>query len=294
MRKQTVSNEKIGIVGAGRVGEALSVLLHGKGYEIVSVVDTDAGRAESVRKACTGRSSSCRAADMQPDASLILIAVPDRNIADAGSDLTLWKNRGPAVIAHTSGLHSSDIIAFLRKPNIGIASFHPCFPFADRPGSLKNVGFAIEGDTEACMRLEKVALRLGGIPFTLTGEQKIPYHAACVMISNFMTVLVGSAGSLLPWLENGLKQQIFFPLLETTLKNIKNQGPENALTGPVLRGDAGTVNDHLEFLAQYAPSLVDIYISLSRQAVEMAVRRGLHDRKRQELLDILDRYGKRE
>jgi predicted short-subunit dehydrogenase-like oxidoreductase (DUF2520 family) len=121
---------------------------------------------------------------------------------------------------------------------------------------------------------ERLAADWGGIPFRLAEDRKPLYHAAAVFCSNYLVAVEGLAEQL--FRAAGLDEPVpaFAPLAEATLANVVADGPALALTGPVARGDAGTVRRNLEAVAAHAPEAVPAYVALADAAVRLAVRGG--------------------
>jgi predicted short-subunit dehydrogenase-like oxidoreductase (DUF2520 family) len=146
------------------------------------------------------------------------------------------------------------------------------------PSRFRGVSFALEGDEAAVAVARRLVRDLGGRPLRLSGSAKPLYHAACIMASNYPVVLWRAAAGLLN--SAGIKGRdalrVIAPLAEGTLRSVKELDPERALTGPILRGDAGTVRAHLEALGRLAPEHLPVYRELGLAALETARKRGLN------------------
>jgi predicted short-subunit dehydrogenase-like oxidoreductase (DUF2520 family) len=123
----------------------------------------------------------------------------------------------------------------------------------------------------------------------LKAGDKVLYHAAAVMACNYLVTLVKLSTDLWQTFEVPPAQAIkaLMPLLQGTLGNIKNVGLPNCLTGPIARGDLGTINRHLESLSKQAPSLLDIYKELGLQTIPIALAKGKIDAQRAVELEAL-------
>lgn len=211
---------RVGIVGRGRLGRSLAVLLARAGHEVDVY----------------GRGGD-------PVADVVLLAVPDGAIASAAGLLTR-----PGVVLHHSGASDVDVL----RPHRPAGSLHPLMTF---PGpevalpDLTGVPAAVAGDPEAVAVASSLARDLGMVPFHVPGDRRL-YHASAVMAGNFATVLLAEAARVLaaagvdPERATGL-------LVPLALESLRNAGanPARALTGPVARGDAAVLDAHRAALA---------------------------------------------
>ncbi len=245
-------------------------------------------------------------------AVLIIMSVPDDAIADLAARLAPLLTPDQ-ILLHTSGSHPASTMASdAMRAHLG--GVHPLQALADPHGDpdlLRGATFAVEGDPEAIDAARLVALAVGGNPVAIPSEAKVFYHAAAVVSANYITVLVDAARDLLA--EAGVDAragiQMLMPLLKGTLDNLQhlNDNPTDdphdpglralsmALTGPVRRGDVGTVRRHLDAiddLARRRPEAADLpalYRLLAARAAAIARRGDLPD----DLADALDRALKR-
>ncbi|MDZ7261191.1 MAG: DUF2520 domain-containing protein [candidate division KSB1 bacterium] len=273
--------QKVVLIGAGRVGSTLAVHLREKGYTICAVIS----RSRASASACAEKVQCPLAAtdiqELPSAASIILITTPDDAIPSVVQSLvkldpTLLKDR---LVAHTSGALSSSILAPLKKEGALVASIHPVQtfpPVGNRIAHLTGVYFGIEGNDQAIKKARKLVEDLGGIPIVLPEEVKGLYHLACTMASNYLVTLIGASLTILRSLNLSEKEAfcLLKPLLEGTLKNIENSGVSKALTGPIARGDVETVRLHLTLLEEKYPDLLPLYLSLGTKAMEISLAQG--------------------
>lgn len=267
----------LAIVGAGRVGTALAVLLQRSGHRVVAVSGRDASRRRAARHLpdvpFVPMLEACRRAEV------VLVGLPDDRIRPVTETLAEHGAfRDGRWVAHLSGSQPLDLLAPARAAGAGVLSIHPLQTFPDveaalgrLPGSTMAV---TAGDEEGFLLGEGLATDAGGRPFRLLDEHKPLYHAAAVFCSNYLAVVEGIAERL--FLRAGLEQPLtaFAPLAEATLANVLERGPMGALTGPVARGDAGTVRGNIEALAAEAPDAVAAYVALADAALRMASDAG--------------------
>ncbi len=154
------------------------------------------------------------------------------------------------------------------------ASLHPVqsFPRRDLPASVfKGITWGIEGDDRAAEAATAIARSLGGHVLLLAAKDKTRYHAACVLASNALVALEWTAVGVLEEAGVGPDAAVrtLLPLVQGTLQNVKSLGLEDALTGPILRGDVDTVRRHLAAL-KADPAARRIYASLGLQTLRLA------------------------
>ncbi len=264
---------RAGVVGAGRVGAVLGAALRLAGHEVVAV-------------SAVSEASRARAADLLPDvpvrpvdevvraADLVLLAVPDDALAElvTGLAATGAFRRG-ALVAHTSGRHGLDVLA----PAGGLPlALHPVLPFAGTRVDLHRLNgtsFGVTAPEPLRPVAEALVVEMGGEPVWLTEAQRPLWHAALAHGANHLTTLVASSADLLR--TAGVEQpgQVLAPLLGAALDGALRAG-DAALTGPVARGDAGTVRAHLDVLAQVAPEVLPSYVAMARLTADRAIASG--------------------
>jgi predicted short-subunit dehydrogenase-like oxidoreductase (DUF2520 family) len=283
----------ISIIGAGKLGTTLAQALARKGFPIGALCCRTLGSArESVRIAGAGKASTDpgRAAAA---GGILFLTVPDDGISGLVRKLALspidWRGR---IVFHCSGLLPARILEPLRKKGASIGSFHPAQTFAGkeaRPALFKGIRFGLEGDTEALEIAVKFVRGLGGKVLLLAEGDKPLYHAACVLCSGGTSILAAAASSLLR--ELGLDEReasgLLLPLLKMTLRNIETLGPEQALTGPFVRGDVRTVRRHIENLPAKG-GYREIYKALGKKSLETAGKRAVPRARIRALKELLE------
>ncbi len=283
---------QIGFIGAGTVGTALAIRLHEKGYPVVSV----ASRSKSSADRLAERVPDCKAYDSKQSvadtAELVFITTPDDAISQVAAELA-W-HRGQSVI-HCSGAHSLDILDSVKEFHALPGAFHPLQTFASIDHAVKNIPgttFGLEADGELLETLKQIATDLEGNWVQLKAGDKVLYHTAAVLACNYLVTLMKMSTDL--WRAFGVSRpeaiRALLPLLRGTLNNLENIGLPNCLTGPIARGDTGTIKKHLEALEKVAPSLLSTYKELGMQTIPIALSKGKIDKERaEELLRLLER-----
>ncbi|TET41996.1 MAG: DUF2520 domain-containing protein [Dehalococcoidia bacterium] len=280
---------KIGFIGAGTTGTALAVRLSQKGYPVLAVSSrslVSAQRLAILVPNCEVYESAQEVADVS---DLVFITTPDDIIARIAGE-TQW-HAGQNVV-HCSGAHSLDILEPARKLGANVGSFHPLQTFAGVNQAIDNLpgsAFALEAEEPLLSMLKELACVLDGSWAELKPGDKALYHAAAVFVSNYLVTLVKLALDL--WQEFGVPPEeatkALLPLLKGTVNNIENIGFPNCLTGPVARGDLGTISKHLSVLNNRSSSLLSTYKELGLQAIPIALAKGKVDEKRAEELRTL-------
>jgi len=276
----------IGFIGAGKVGTALASLLHARGADVVAVsgrtLRSSLDMALSAGldpKTARNRSDTLRAA------SIVFLTVPDDAIGPLCAEIAEeggWRT-GQGVV-HCSGALPSDVLQPAREAGALVASFHPLQAFASLQAALEHMPgstFALEGDPELVAQLDALVEALGGTAIHLTADEKTLYHAAAVIASNYTVTLAALASDLL--VREGIAPDpntalhYLLPLLRGTVDNLDVLGLPAALTGPLARGDAGTVHRHLESLDKTAPDVASLYRHLAHLTLPLAQEKGRLD-----------------
>ena len=249
---------QIAVLGAGRVGTSFARALERSGHVVLAELH--------------------RGDDPSPieRADVVVISVPDDSLFEAAGVVARLAKPGTAVV-HTCGLEG---LAPLFDCGPLVAAIHPASPVA-RPGQpLDGVTFGVTCPEGMRAWADDFVRDLGGNSCHVTDEQRVLYHAALVMASNFAVTLAGDAADLLG------DREMLMPLLRATVENIAELGPDAALTGPIVRGDAGTVRRHLGALPQH---LVELYVVNARRTLARARAAGRIDDERARALDtVLD------
>ena len=272
------------------MGAALAARLSGRGYPVAAVSSLSRASAQKLAQAASG----CRVFDsnqaVADNAELIFITTPDDAIASVAAEVQ-W-HPGQSVV-HCSGADSVDILQPAREAGAEVGAFHPLQTFASPQQALENMPgstFALEAEEPLLSILKDMAAALDGQWVELKASDKVLYHAAAVFACNYMVTLTKLASDL--WQTFDVPQEkatkALVPLLRGTLHNIETIGIPQCLTGPIARGDTGTINKHLDALETTAPHLVSTYRELGRQTIPIALARGRIDQsKAQELQTVL-------
>lgn len=284
--------DRIAIIGLGKVGAAMGFLLKKAGYPIAAVTDSS---SEAIRHGhpFTGGHIFNRAADAVILADTVLVATTDdailnvcREVADAGVI------RADHKFVHLSGAGSLDLLAPAKNAGALVASIHPIQSFADVQGAVDHIPgstFGVTADPEIMNWAVDLILDLKGIPFLVPDKDKPLYHAAACIASNYLTTLMHIVEEI--YLCLGLDREeavrAFWPLVRGTLKNIESRGTVQALTGPIARGDVGTIKKHLSAFHAKLPDFLPTYCALGLVTTDLGEKKGLPEDKAEQIRKIL-------
>jgi len=266
----------IGIVGAGAVGTALGVALSRGGWPVHAVASRDPARRERFRQLVEGARQFAEPTALVEEVELIILAVPDDAIAGVAAGLRMYS--GQAMV-HTSGLLEADVLQPAMAAGTQIGSFHPLVAFADTEravAALHGATIAIEGDDQLAALLARMAEVVGGQAVRLVPGAKAAYHAAAVLAAGGFIALLDAIAELgrVAGLDEAGSLAIYGPLIEQTLGNARALGIRAALTGPMTRGDRGTLEAHLAALRRHAPDVLPLYAAAAEREIALAEARG--------------------
>jgi len=281
---------KVGFIGAGTVGTALAIGLNARGYEVVAVSSRTKASADKLAKQICGCQSVNSNQAVADAAELIFITTPDAAIPLVAAEVH-WQP-GQSVV-HCSGADSTATLEPARKLGAMVGAFHPLQTFASVKQAIDNLPgstFAVEAEEPLLSTLKEMATALDGHFIELKAEDKVIYHAAAVITSNYLVTLVKLATDLWQTFDVPPEEatKALIPLLKGTLNNIENVGIPQCLTGPIARGDSGTIKKHLKALGEAAPALLSTYRELGRQTIPVALAKGkINEQQVRELDEIL-------
>ncbi|PXY35191.1 DUF2520 domain-containing protein [Prauserella sp. PE36] len=270
----------VGVVSAGRVGSVLGAALTRAGHTVVAasgVSDASVRRAERLLPGVPL---------LPPDevarrADLVLLALPDDALGPMTGGLAkTGALRAGQIVVHTSGAHGIGILSPATELGALPLALHPVLTFTGREEDLErlatcSVGVtAAEGDEAAWNVGEALTVEMGAEPVRISEAARPLYHAALAHGANHLITLVADSVELLR--AGGVRnaERLLAPLLSAALDNVLRHG-DRALTGPVARGDAGTVAKHLAVLADEAPDVAATYATLARRTAARATAAGL-------------------
>jgi predicted short-subunit dehydrogenase-like oxidoreductase (DUF2520 family) len=218
-----------------------------------------------------------------------LITTPDDRIADACEELAGQRAfRSGQVVGHASGATGLDVLAAARSAGARTLSIHPLQTFPDGEAAMERLpesAMAITAEDERTAEIgEGLARDVGARPFRLPAGLKPLYHAAAVFASNYVVAVLAEAERLFA-AAGVTDRSLWMPLSRATVANVDRLGPDAALTGPAVRGDAGTVRANIEAIGAAVPDAAPLYATLARAALELAGRSGRLDPARRRAVE---------
>jgi predicted short-subunit dehydrogenase-like oxidoreductase (DUF2520 family) len=238
----------IAVVGRGRAGQAFAAALRAAGHEVLGPL----GRGEA------------------PRAEAVLLCVPDAAIPDSAATVAA---SGARLVGHVSGATPLAALAPAVAAGADLFGLHPLQTLTGPETSLAGAGCAVAGSTpEASAAAAALARSLGMRPFEISDEGRASYHAAASIASNFLVTLEAAAESVAgaAGFSPDEARALLAPLVRTTVESWATRGPENALTGPVARGDERTVTVQREAVAAADASLLPLFDALVERTRALA------------------------
>lgn len=267
---------KIGIIGAGIVGSALAVQLREKGYEIASVASRRRISADHLATMVEGCQSVNTVQEVADLSDMVFITTPDDVIPVVAGSVKWHKGQ---YVVHCSGADSVDILDAPAKMAATVGVFHPLQTFASVSYAIQNIPgstFGIEAEEPLLGILKQMAEKLEGRWVRIKSEDKVLYHAAAVIACNYFYTIEKLATDL--WQVFGVQQSeainALMPLIRGSINNLHNIGLPHCLTGPIARGDTGTIKKHIKALEASTPQLLSTYKELGLQTIPIAIAKG--------------------
>lgn len=279
----------IGVIGSGAVGGALARAIAAAGGTVVAVSARHLEHAEALARHIPGCRAYTTPEEVAAVSHLVLLAVPDDAIIPVAERVQWSANQ---CVVHLSGAMSARVLSAATERDAAVAALHPLMTFTRALTSspldeiqdrLRGCVWALETSDEPLRAtLQTMVTALGGKVAVLSENDRIPYHIAGVLASNYVVTLIGAAVAL--WESFGedasLAREALMPLVRASMENLAAMPPSAALSGPIARGDLGTLHAHLDWLAsaaQTSPDMSDLrdaYLALARLTVPLAEAKG--------------------
>jgi predicted short-subunit dehydrogenase-like oxidoreductase (DUF2520 family) len=255
---------RVFVLGAGRAGRGLARALRLSGVPVVGLHGRRADDAEGVTAGALPPSAA--------RASVVVVTVRDGQLDEALRSLADARLAPGTVVLHASGSAEPPALDELRARGLPGGTFHPLVPLSDparAAEALRGASVGVDGDAPAQAAARHLAARLGMRVILIPPGCKPAYHAAAVFASNFPVVLAMLAERLLDLahVPPGDARPAVERLMRAAVDNLSARAPEEALTGPIVRGDVETVRRHLTVLAA-EPAAGDAYRALSRAVLD--------------------------
>ncbi|AIY02167.1 hypothetical protein ART_2568 [Arthrobacter sp. PAMC 25486] len=272
----------IGIIGAGKVGAVLGAALRGAGHTVVGVSAVSEASKERAELLLPGV-PVLEVGDIVERSELVLLAVPDDALPGLVSGLgamNAWQVG--QLVAHTSGRFGTGVLAPVKAAGGIPLALHPAMTFTGMSldlARLADASFGVTAEPAMLPIAQALVMEMGAEPVVIAEADRVLYHAALAHSANHMVTLVAQAAQILGDIGVEAPNQLLGPLLRAALENALTSG-ESALTGPVARGDMGTVAAHAAALREHAldtgaSDIVDAYLAMSGVTASRAARRRL-------------------
>lgn len=286
----------IGIIGCGRVGASIGAAWRQAGHAIIGVSATSAAsleRAEEMLPAVPVLDPD----EITERAELVLVAVPDDEIAPLVTGLAdLGRIHAGQILVHCSGRYGTDVLdAGTRLGALPIA-LHPSLTFTGTEvdlSRLRQATIAVTAPVPIRPVGEALVVELGAEPIDIAEADRPLYHAAITHASNHSITILAEAMELLSEAGVADPSAVLHALVDASVANTMQNGPK-ALTGPISRGDVGTIEAHLAALSEFSlsrsnPSVRNSYIALARSTAAKALAMGrITEAQAQQILTALD------
>ncbi|WP_182113023.1 MULTISPECIES: Rossmann-like and DUF2520 domain-containing protein [unclassified Actinotalea] len=299
----------VGVVGAGRVGAVLGNALRAVGHAVVGASGISEESRERIATMLPGV-PHLDVPEVVERAELVLLTVPDDALPELVAGLAALGAWQPGqIVVHTAGALGADVLAPARERGVIPLAIHPAMTFTGTSmdlGRLTGCTFAVTGPGPVLPIGQALVVEIGGEPVVVAEEARPLYHAALAHGANHLVVLVAQAAHALAAAGVASPDRVLAPLLgaalDGALRTAQSAGEGTAsaasgvaaLTGPVVRGDSGTVASHLEQLGALAgrdPWAADVppsYRALARAATARALAGGrITTSQARDLLDVL-------
>lgn len=285
---------RVGVIGTGRAGSVIGAALHRVGHEVVAV----AAVSELSRLRAQALLPGVPIVDIDQVVAacdLVLVAVPDDALAGLLEGLAASQSVKPGQFwVHLSGRYGTDVMAPVAALGALPLAIHPVMSFTGTSMDLQRLEecpFGVTAPDELRSAAEALVIEIGGDPIWVPEDKRVLYHAALAFGSNYLITLVAQSAELLSQAGIEEPRRVLAPLLSASLDNALRMG-DQALTGPVARGDAASVKAHLAVLTEQSELAGSSYRVLARVTADRAVDAGLLSTAHAEaLLGVLSEEG---
>lgn len=280
----------VGVIGVGRAGAPMAAALARAGHPIVGAHAVSSRSLRRLEEFIPG-TPVMSAADVMRTADLVLMTVPDDVLGHLVGGLADTDAVTPGqFIVHASGRYGTAVLEPATRLGALPLALHPVMTFSGTRADLDRLAgcpFGVTAPKVLRPVAEALVMEMGGDPVWVPESARPLYHAALASGANHLVTLIAQTLDLLGSAGVERPSELVRPLLTAALDNVLRWGDE-ALTGPVARGDAGTVAVHLAVLERAAPEARAAYMAMARLTADRALAAGILDPESAEaLLDVL-------
>ena len=269
----------INIVGAGKVGKVFAKFWHQR--QVLYIQQIINQHMDSARQAMhfIGAGQVCETLDQLTHANIILISVPDDSINKVATQLvSIGIVKENDIVMHCSGALSSKVLQPLQECGARTMSMHPPFSFADVNYAIKHLPgttCVLEGELSACTEIQKLLQAIDLPSITIAANDKLIYHGALVMVSNYLVSLLDAGIMLLKQINITEQdaQKLMQPLVQGAVTQSFALTPEQALTGLIDRAEMQTIQQQLAALTTTNSNIAELYRALGQYTVTLAQRK---------------------
>lgn len=283
---------KIGFIGSGRVAGNLAAALIDQGYNVEAVSSQNDTSARELARNLSGVTAYSSNQSLVDECDVVFVTVPDDVIESVVTDMSWSAGHG---VVHCSGSRTLDCLKAAVGKGAMVASFHPLQTFPTAIPSmtrLQGIGFAVTGNSGLVNWLQQIIVSFGGINLAISDDSRSIYHASAVMACGY--VVTALQHSLKIWERLGVSNEMalaaLMPLMRTTMDNVQEYGVNAAATGPIVRGDINTIEEHLERLREMDTDILEFYAFLGKHGIRCNGSVKLAGTTNQRVDDLLCSY----
>ena len=252
---------RIALVGPGRAGQSIAIAANGAGHDVVAVVARNSEQAASVARRFAAVALAI--GEPTPPVDLVVIAVSDHAIEAVAGEVAPVARNAVASAVHLSGATPVSALGAFADHGVAIGSFHPLQTMPTPEMGARRLAGAwvgVTADEPLQSTLYDLAGTIGLHPFDLSDDGRAAYHAAAAAAANFPIAALAVAQRLFE--AKGVPFDAARPLVEAIVDNAFDLGPKASLTGPIARGDRGTVAAQIDAVRETAPDLATAFESM--------------------------------
>jgi predicted short-subunit dehydrogenase-like oxidoreductase (DUF2520 family) len=288
-RQDDARYARTAIVGTGKVAQSLGRAMAECGWTVDAIAGRDPERTRNAAEFVGTTAVSMETVGTRFEHAII--AVSDGAIESVAAALARTGMQS-GIAVHTSGSKGSEALSALSQRGVACASMHPLQTIAEPESgtaALRSCYFALTGAACAIEFADTVARCIGAKTFCVDAANRPLYHSAAVLASNYVCGLLDASVAVLESIGISRDRALdaIRPLFEAAARNSASMGPEEALTGPIARGDVETVHAHVRALAAMNAEIAALYGATGLHVVRMAQRRGLSRAKATEIAAAL-------